>query len=99
MAAEGAVAPRPVEQLGLLALLSADPDPEVRATAERTLARLPASQVAPWSPGPRHPPSCASSSTRGLAAAAAAGEPDAPLLDTDDTDYGPEEQSPERRRP
>ena len=37
LAAEGTVAPRPVEQLGLLALLTDDADPEVRATAERTL--------------------------------------------------------------
>ena len=41
MAAEGAVAPRPLEQLGLLVLLSADSDAEVRTTADRTLTRLP----------------------------------------------------------
>ena len=45
LAAEGAVAPRPLEQLGLLALLTEDSDPGVRATAEQTLSRLPTTQV------------------------------------------------------
>ena len=46
LAAEGAVAPRPIEQLGLLALLTTDADAEVRETAERTIGRLPSAQVA-----------------------------------------------------
>ncbi|MDP1569556.1 MAG: hypothetical protein Q8L86_06090 [Vicinamibacterales bacterium] len=46
MAAEGAIAPRPLEQLGLLALLTADHDPDIRETAEATLARIPASLIA-----------------------------------------------------
>ncbi len=41
LAAQGAIAPRPIEQLGLLMVLSADADAEIRATAERTLARIP----------------------------------------------------------
>lgn len=101
MAAEGAVAPRPVEQLGLLALLSTDPDPEVRATAERTLARLPASQVAAVVARAETPTELREFfNARGLAAAAAAeagADPDAPLVDTDDTEYGPEEQSAEQK--
>ena len=41
MAAQGLLAPRAHEQLGLLALLSADADPAIRAAAETTIARIP----------------------------------------------------------
>ena len=40
-AARGDLAPRPHEQLALLVNLVADPDPEVAATAEATLAAIP----------------------------------------------------------
>jgi hypothetical protein len=46
MAAQGLLAPRAHEQLGLLVLLSADADPAVRAAAEATIARLPAFDLA-----------------------------------------------------
>jgi hypothetical protein len=42
LAAAGGVAPRAHEQIALLILLVEDPDPEVAATANATLARLPA---------------------------------------------------------
>ena len=41
MAAQGLLAPRAHEQLGLLVLLSADADPAVRTAAEATIARIP----------------------------------------------------------
>jgi hypothetical protein len=41
LAAAGAVVARPVEQLGLLVLLSADRDEEIRTLAERTLGSVP----------------------------------------------------------
>jgi len=41
VAAQGALAPRAHEQLGLLVLLVADPDPEVAAAAEGTLGIIP----------------------------------------------------------
>ncbi len=41
LAAQGAIAPRPLEQLGLLMLLSSDSDEEIRAVAEQTLQALP----------------------------------------------------------
>jgi hypothetical protein len=41
MAAQGAIAPRPIEQLGILMLLTSDTDVEVRDTAEHTLKMLP----------------------------------------------------------
>ena len=41
LAAQGALAPKAIEQLGLLALLVADTDPEIARTAEETLAKIP----------------------------------------------------------
>lgn len=41
MAAQGVLAPRAHEQLGLLVLLSGDPDPGIRAATEATIARIP----------------------------------------------------------
>jgi hypothetical protein len=41
LAAQGVLAPRAYEQLEILVLLLDDPDPEVRETAEQTLARIP----------------------------------------------------------
>src|SRR5688572_9207537 len=41
LAAQGAIAPRPMEQLGILMVLTSDHDAEIRDTAEQTLAMLP----------------------------------------------------------
>ena len=46
LAAQGSLAPRPLEQLGMLMLLSGDQDPEIKQTAEGTLQGLPADLVA-----------------------------------------------------
>ena len=46
LAARGAIAPRPLEQLGLLMLLTSDADSEIQQTAEQTLQALPANLVA-----------------------------------------------------
>jgi hypothetical protein len=46
LAAQGAIAPRPMEQLGILMVLTADGDPEIRETTEQTLSRLPADLLA-----------------------------------------------------
>lgn len=46
LAAQGALAPRAYEQLGLLALLVGDHDPEIAATAEATLAIIPRDSLA-----------------------------------------------------
>jgi hypothetical protein len=100
LAAEGAVAPRPVEQLGLLALLADDADSDVRATAERTLSRLPAAAILAVITRPDAPTELrAFFQARGvtLEAASPGSESDLPLVDTDQTDYGPEEQSPEQK--
>jgi hypothetical protein len=46
LAAQGALAPRAHEQLGLLVLLSNDADPAIRAATEATLARIPTLDLA-----------------------------------------------------
>jgi hypothetical protein len=46
LAAQGAIAPRPMEQLGILMLLTSDGDAEIRDTAEQTLSKLPANLLA-----------------------------------------------------
>jgi hypothetical protein len=46
LAAGGALAPRALEQVGLLAILTEDGDAEVRATAEATLAKIPPASLA-----------------------------------------------------
>jgi hypothetical protein len=46
LAARGALAPRAHEQIALLALLTDDADPEVRGTAEATLAQIPNDSLA-----------------------------------------------------
>jgi len=46
LAAQGSLAPRPLEQLGMLMLLTGDQDAEVKQTAEDTLQRLPQNLVA-----------------------------------------------------
>jgi hypothetical protein len=46
MAAQGSIAPRPLEQLGLLMLLTSDQDVEIRQTAESTLQQLPQQSIA-----------------------------------------------------
>jgi hypothetical protein len=46
LAARGVLAPRALDQLMLLMVLSGDPDPEVAAAAEQTLARLPREALA-----------------------------------------------------
>ena len=46
LAAQGAIAPRPMEQLGILMVLTSDGDPEIRDTAEQTLLKLPSDLLA-----------------------------------------------------
>jgi hypothetical protein len=46
LAASGALAPRAIDQIGLLAMLTDDADAEVRATAEATLAAIPNESLA-----------------------------------------------------
>jgi hypothetical protein len=90
LAAQGAVAPRPLEQLGLLVLLAADSDDQIRTTAEATIARIPAPSLAAFIARADVPADLRDFFVaRGLEPAAIpAPDDDAPLVDTDDTDSG-----------
>jgi hypothetical protein len=97
LAAQGAIAPRPLEQLALLMHLSADSDAEVRATAEQTLKRIPADVVGGLTARADAPTDVREFFiARGVPPAATPwSESDTPLVDEDDTDYGSESASAE----
>ncbi len=88
-AAAGLVAPRGQEQLALFALLVDDADEEVRATAERTLAAIPAAAIAAVLARTDTPADLlrffsARSITPGGGAAIGESDSDAPLVDLSD---------------
>ena len=92
LAAQGAIAPRPLEQLGLLAFLTGDHDPEVQRTAEETLAKIPPDLIGGFIARSDVPLELREFFVkRGIAVAATpAPDPDEPFVDVDETDYGPE---------
>ena len=85
LAAQGAIAPRPLEQLSLLALLTSDSDPEIRATAEATLGLLPRDLVAAFTARSDTPVDLREFFVaRGISPGPVpAADIDAPILDTD----------------
>ena len=85
LAAQGAVAPRPLEQLGLLMLLTTDVDQEIREVAEATLQLLPRDLVAAFIARADTPTDLREFFVaRGIEPAAVpAADDDEPLLDTD----------------
>jgi hypothetical protein len=94
LAAQGELAPRAYEQLAILVLLLEDPDPEIRHSADETLARIPALPLAAFL-GRSDVPSELKErlSARGivpdpLSSIDAAGDPDEPLIDTAPTALG-----------
>src|SRR5262245_13119128 len=92
LAARGAVAPRGLEQLVLLMLLTGDRDDEIRGTAENTLSRLPADRVSAFLARSEVPADLRDFfAQRGVPAGGTplAEEPDS-FVDQDDTDYGPD---------
>jgi hypothetical protein len=106
LAARGVLAPRAHEQLALLALLSADNDPEVRETAEATLARTPNDALAPFL-GRQDVPDALREFFRARGVEpdmASPSDSDAPLVDAAQEtgraaseDSGPGEPEPERK--
>jgi hypothetical protein len=89
LAAQGAIAPRPLEQLGLLMLLTEDADPEIRDTAVRTLARIPEELMSGFIARSDVPTEMRAFFVgRGIAVAARpAPDPGEPLIDADQTVY------------
>jgi len=99
MAAQGALAPRPLEQLGLLALLTGDYDAEIRRTAEETLAKIPAELISGFIARSDVPLELREFFvTRGIEVAATPmADPEAAFIDEDTTDYGPEPATEEEK--
>lgn len=87
MAAQGALAPRPLEQLGILMILTTDSDAEVRETAEQTLRSLPVDALASFIARHDVPTELREFFyKRGVPAGAVpAPDPEEPLVDTDES--------------
>ena len=101
LAAQGAIAPRALEQLGLLALLTTDADREIRDTAETTLRRLPADLLSAFISRSDVPLELRQFFVaRGVAVAAStspAADPNEPLVDVEENDYGSEPTTDEEK--
>jgi hypothetical protein len=99
MAAQGALAPRPLEQLGLLALLTGDYDAEIRRTAEETLAKIPAELISGFIARSDVPLELREFFvTRGIEVAVTPmADPEEAFIDEDTTDYGPEPATEEEK--
>jgi hypothetical protein len=83
LAAQGALAPRAHEQLGLLALLVRDPDPEIASTAEKTLTSISRDALAAFLARPDVSSELRTFfAARGIEPAAAGSDSDAPIIDT-----------------
>lgn len=100
LAAQGAIAPRPLEQLGILMILTSDSDVEVRQTAEQTLQSLPVEAVASFIARSDVPTELREFFyKRGVPAGATpAPDPEESLLDTDDTGLGLEGADGEQKQ-
>lgn len=99
LAAKGAIAPGPLEQLGLLAMLTDDHDVEICRIAEETLAKIPAALIGGFIARADVPTELrAFFVARGVEVGltAAPDTPDA-LIDADPTDYGPEPATEEEK--
>jgi hypothetical protein len=83
LAAQGALAPRAHEQLGLLVLLVKDSDPEIARTAENTLQSIRREPISAFLARPDAPSELRTFfAARGIEPAATGSESDAALIDT-----------------
>jgi hypothetical protein len=83
LAAQGALAPRAHEQLGLLVLLAGDADPTIASTAETTLQAVSREAIAAFLARPDAPSELKTFfAARGIEPAAAALDNEAALIDT-----------------
>jgi hypothetical protein len=100
LAAQGAIAPRPLEQLGILMVLTSDSDANIRETAERTLQSLPVESVASFIARSDVPNEMREFFyKRGVPAGAApAPDPEEPLIDTDESGLGVEGDNEEQKQ-
>ena len=100
LAAQGAFAPRPLEQLGILMVLTSDSDLEIRETAERTLQALPVDVLASFIARSDVPTEMREFFyKRGVPPGATpAPDPDEPLVDTDESGLGLEGATEEQKQ-
>jgi hypothetical protein len=100
LAAQGAIAPRPLEQLGILMVLTSDSDSEIRETAERTLQSLPVASLASFIARSDVPTEMREFFyKRGVPAGATpAPDDEAPLVDTDESGLGIEGENEEQKQ-
>jgi hypothetical protein len=93
LAARGAIAPRALEQLGILALLTSDSDTEIRDTADATLARIPPDLLSAFIARSDVPLELRDFFVgRGIpvGSASAGADMQTPLVDSDEENYGDE---------
>ena len=101
LAAQGALAPRAHEQLGLLVLLVGDPDPGIAQAAETTIASIPHGSLARFLGRPDVSAEIRNFfEARGIQGVAGAGGTDEPLVDTapaeESEEVAPVEEGKER---
>ncbi len=99
MAAKGAIAPRPLEQLALLTLLTNDADSEIAQTAEATLQGIPVGLISGFIARSDVPADVREFFVaRGVEAASTPAADEAEVLPSeDDTDYGAEPTTEEEK--
>jgi hypothetical protein len=99
LAARGALAARPLEQLGLLALLTRDADSAIRRMADATLIGLPVDALGGFLARTDVPGDLREFfAARGIRPAPApSADPEASLVDQDGLDYGPEAETDEQK--
>ena len=96
LAAQAVVAPRAEEQLELLVMLTGDADPDVAATAEQTIQKIPAAELARILAGDVSPDTKARFAARGIQPAATGGAAEAPLVDdSPEVEEAPADEDPQ----
>jgi hypothetical protein len=97
LAAQGALAPRAHEQLAILVLLTNDADPEIKRTAEATVASIPPSAISRFLGRPEVPDGLRDFfAGRGIMPTTPPeGESDDPLVDTGDHQDGIPDDAPQ----
>jgi hypothetical protein len=95
LAAQGAFAPRALDQLALLLILKDDADADIASAASTTIDRLPAAALAAFLTRPDVPGEMRQFfAARGIVASGVVADPEAPLIDTGDADAeAPQEAS------
>jgi hypothetical protein len=99
MAAQGSIAPRPLEQLGILMVLTTDSDWEIRETAEATLKLLPGEVLSSFIARSDTPTDIREFFLKRGANPHAVPAPDTdePLIDTDDSGLDLEDSTEEEK--